>query len=160
MTPFIPRQYLGKCLLKIYQIFGLRQVTTAEKVMIGYPFHISPKNSISIGRETYIGPYCDFRSNVEIGGFCLLAPNVAFIGGDHKITPKGKKIRYSGRDELKTTVINDDVWIGYRAIIMHGCEIGEGAVIAAGAIVTKDVPAGAIVGGNPARVLKYRLGYE
>lgn len=160
MTPFIPRQLLGKCLLKVYQVFKLRRISTKEKVMIGYPFHISPKNTVEIGKESYVGPYCDFRSNVRIGDYCLLAPNVAFVGGDHKITPKGDKIRYSGIDKLKTTVVNDDVWIGYRAVIMHGCVIGEGAIIAAGAIVTKNVPAGAIVGGNPAKILKYRPGYE
>jgi acetyltransferase-like isoleucine patch superfamily enzyme len=128
--------------------------------MIGYPFHVSSKNKISIGKESYIGPYCDFRSDVRIGEYCLLAPNVAFIGGDHKITRKGEKLRYSGRGELKMTVVNNDVWIGYKAIIIQGCEIGEGAIIAAGAVVVKDVPQGAIVGGNPAKIIKYRPGYE
>ena len=54
-------------------------------------------------------------------------------------------------------VINDDVWIGYNALIMSGVEIGQGAVIAAGAVVTKNIPPYAIAGGVPARVLKYRF---
>lgn len=54
-------------------------------------------------------------------------------------------------------VVHDDVWIGFRAVILSGVEIGQGAVIAAGAVVTKDVPPYSIVGGNPARVIKSRF---
>lgn len=57
-------------------------------------------------------------------------------------------------------IVNDDVWIGYRATIMSGVQIGQGAVVAAGAVVTKDVPPYAIVGGVPAKVIKYRFPEE
>lgn len=57
-------------------------------------------------------------------------------------------------------IVDDDVWIGYRATIMSGVHIGQGAVVAAGAVVTKDVPPYAIVGGVPARVIKYRFSPE
>ena len=57
---------------------------------------------------------------------------------------------------MKKTVVGKDVWIGYGAIIMHGLNIGDSAIIAAGAVVTKDVQAGAIVGGNPAKFIKWR----
>ncbi len=57
---------------------------------------------------------------------------------------------------LKPVTIADNVWIGCRATIVPGVTINEGAVIASGAVVTKDVPKGAVVGGNPAKVLKYR----
>lgn len=65
-------------------------------------------------------------------------------------------IPYDKRYVEKKVVINEYVWIGARATILPGVNIGEGAVIAAGAVVTKDVPAYALVGGNPAKVIKYR----
>ena len=57
---------------------------------------------------------------------------------------------------MHTIVIGDDAWVGHGSIIMHGVNIGQGAVIAAGALVTKNVPARAIVGGNPAKIIRYR----
>jgi acetyltransferase-like isoleucine patch superfamily enzyme len=86
----------------------------------------------------------------------MLASNVALVGGDHRIDGITTTINRSGRDEMKTTFIGSDVWIGHGAIILHGVVIGSGAVIAAGSIVTKDVEPRAIVGGNPARLIRYR----
>lgn len=65
-------------------------------------------------------------------------------------------MRLQGDSEPKPIVIGDDVWIGARSIILKGVHIGKGAVIAAGAVVSRDVPEYAIVGGVPARVIKYR----
>jgi maltose O-acetyltransferase len=65
-------------------------------------------------------------------------------------------MRQQGRADLKSVVIEDDVWIGTRAIILPGVTVHHGSIIAAGAVVTKDVPEYAIVGGNPAKVIKYR----
>ena len=65
-------------------------------------------------------------------------------------------MRLQGDSVSKTVIIGDDVWIGARVIILKGVYVGKGAVIAAGAILTKDVPEYAIVGGVPAKVIKYR----
>jgi acetyltransferase-like isoleucine patch superfamily enzyme len=78
------------------------------------------------------------------------------VGGDHKIDKINVPIRRSGRDIMKQIVIEDNVWVGQGAIIMHGVHIRSGAVIAAGAVVTKDVDNNAIVGGNPAILIRYR----
>lgn len=79
------------------------------------------------------------------------------MGGDHEINTVGVPMIWAGRGVARTVRIEDDVWIGHRALIMHGITIGRGAVVAAGALVTKDVPAYAIVGGVPAKVLKMRF---
>ena len=68
----------------------------------------------------------------------------------------GGAIPYDSTVVLKNIVIHDYVWLGNRVLIVGPVEIGEGAIVAAGAVVTKNVPALAIVGGNPARVIKYR----
>ena len=109
--------------------------------------------------------------NAEIGKFCSIASNVSIGPGMHKTdgisthpvfflnnTPLVKK--YSDIDLFETsrrTIIGHDVWIGEKALIMDGVEIGTGAIIAAGSVVTKNVEPYAIVGGVPAKLLKYRF---
>ncbi|WP_366520909.1 DapH/DapD/GlmU-related protein [Mucilaginibacter sp.] len=103
-----------------------------------------------------MGNYCHLSANAVIGNDVLFASFVSLVGGDHKIDNIDVPIRLSGRDEFKTITIGDNVWIGHGAIVMHGINIETGAVIASGAVVTKDVPANAIVGGNPAKFIRYR----
>ena len=90
------------------------------------------------------------------------------MGGEHdyhklSMYPFEKAILQNGRAMTQNKgdiKIGDDVWIGYNAIILSGVKIGQGAVIAAGAVVVKDVPPYAIVGGNPAKIIKYRCSEE
>lgn len=86
-------------------------------------------------------------------------------GGDHRIDLIGKHIYEIGEDEKlpendKDVIIEDGVWCGCNVTILKGCHIGKGAVVAAGSVVTKDVPPYAIVGGNPAKVIKFRFTEE
>ena len=110
-----------------------------------------------------------------IGKFCAIATGVQFImnGANHKIagfstfpffifgngweesTPQPGDLPYKG-----DTVIGNDVWFGYQALIMPGVKIGNGAIISSRAVVTSDVPAYAIVGGNPAKLIKKRFSDE
>ena len=108
-------------------------------------------------------------SKLEIGNYCSIAQNVRFIlDADHQIKsissyPFKVKLLQSKLFEATSKgdiVIDDDVWIGYGATIMSGVHIGQGAVVAAGAVVTKDVPPYAIVGGVPAKIIKYRFSLE
>lgn len=100
-----------------------------------------------------------------IGNYCSIAPEVIFMtDGEHSyksISTYPFATRYFNKsiDTLSKgdIIIGDDVWIGYGAIIMSGVNIGQGAVIAAGSVVTKDVPPYAIVGGVPAKIIKYRF---
>ena len=121
--------------------------------------------NIYLGNNIYLGPNLIFmssRAKIYIGDHVVFGPQAVIISGDHRIDVPGKFI-----DEIKDNdkrpqddqdvIIKGDNWIGARAIILKGVTIGEGAVVAAGAIVTKDVPPYAIVGGNPARVIQYRF---
>nr|WP_304578711.1 CatB-related O-acetyltransferase [uncultured Acetatifactor sp.] len=105
---------------------------------------------------------------INIGNFVSIAPNVFYIlDAEHYVNHLstypfwvgilGEKVEAFGKGDI---TVDDDVWIGYGATILSGVHIGQGAVIAAGAVVTKDVPPYAIVGGNPARIIRYRFGDE
>lgn len=108
-----------------------------------------------------------FPSNTVIGNYCSIAVGVKYLNGNHPYDQVSmhplfynKKLGFVKEDTIKRTnlVIGNDVWIGCNALITSGCtKIGNGAVIGAGSIVTKDVPAYAIVAGNPAHVIKYRF---
>lgn len=103
---------------------------------------------------------------LNIGNYCSIAEGVMFLlSGEHSIDTiasfpfKAKVLKICEMEGLSRgdIVVDDDVWIGYGATIMSGVHIGQGAVVAAGAVVTKDVPPYAIVGGVPAKVIKYRF---
>lgn len=123
---------------------------------------------ITIGKNTYgeISCLATRKTNkLFIGAYCSIADNVTFVlCADHNIgliSTYPFQAKLFGHDIDATSkgdiIVDDDVWIGYGATIMSGVHIGQGAVVAAGAVVTKDVPPYAIVGGVPAKVIKYRF---
>lgn len=95
------------------------------------------------------------NGGVEIGNRVLVGYRVQILSQNHEI-PKGKGRIFGSGHVKKKVVIGDDVWIGANSIILPGVNIGEGAIIAAGSVVTKDVPAFSIVAGVPARIMKIR----
>ena len=118
--------------------------------------------NISIGNNVYIGPGANFLSSdstIEIKNYVLFGPNVTIITGDHPMDLGGEYIfnlKEKHKKHDSPVVINNDVWVGASVTILKGVTIGEGAVVAAGSLVIKNVPSYAIVGGVPANVLKYR----
>ncbi len=111
-----------------------------------------------------ISRYSKYDSSIKVGNCCSIADEVNFLlGGGHNYKTVSSfpfKAILDGEGEALSKgdiVLDDDVWIGYRATIMSGVHIGQGAVVAAGAVVTKDVPPYAIVGGVPAKIIKYRF---
>lgn len=130
--------------------------TIGKRYTVGRGIFISRKNKITIGDDFYMGNYCHLASNAEIGNDVMFASYVSLVGGDHDITNPDILLRQSGRGTFKTTIIEDNVWLGHGVVVMHGVRIGSGAVIAAGAVITKDVPENEIWGGNPSRLLKVR----
>jgi acetyltransferase-like isoleucine patch superfamily enzyme len=131
-------------------------------------------SSSSIGKGTYVGMNSSL-CNCEIGKFCSIAANVSVITGNHpqhfvSTCPsffsilKQNGISYTDKqlyeEVLPKTKIGNDVWIGEGVKIMGGVKIGNGAILGAGALVTKDVPAYAVVVGVPAKVMKYRFSVD
>ena len=114
--------------------------------------------SLKIGADTCIQPRCQFsayKAAIEIGCGVQIAPNCAFYPYTHGVAP-GELIRQQPLQTKGGIVIDDDAWLGYGVIVLDGVRIGKGAVIGAGAVVTHDIPDGAIAVGAPARVVKLR----
>jgi maltose O-acetyltransferase len=112
-------------------------------------------SGIEIG--DYSGLGVDSRIGlVKIGKDVMMGPEVMIISANHMYSDLKRPMRVQGWVS-EAVIIEDDVWIGARAIILRGRRIGRGSIIGAGSVVTADVPQYAVVGGNPARILKYRL---
>ena len=127
---------------------------------IGEFSYISPGCS-AVNRKSRIGKYCSIGTNVQIGvsqhptGWLSTSPVFYF---KHKFGfPSEGKEGYAERDLIQPVEIGNDVWVGYNAILMDGIKVGDGAIVGAGAVVTKDVPPYAIVGGVPAKLIRYRF---
>jgi len=125
------------------------------------------KSHLSIGVNCYIGRDSQIECDAEIGHHVIMANRVAFVGRyDHNYLQVGTPTRLANqiRDDnynwkglgLKV-VVQDDVWIGYGAIILSGVTLGEGCIVASGSVVTRDVAPYTIVGGNPAKQITTRL---
>ena len=126
-------------------------------------------SKIIVGKKTYgeisLTDFSPANTKLIIGSYCSIAPNVKFLlGGEHQIKsistyPFRIKV-FNGKHSARSKgdiVIKDDVWICESAIICSGITIGQGAIVASGAVVTKDVEPYSIVGGNPAKIIKYRF---
>lgn len=137
-----------------------------------YPMTIFDETRVSVGKYTYgeLNVNTSGESGrLMIGSYCSIASEVVFLlSADHYIDHistypfKVKAIKTCEKEAISKgdIIVDDDVWIGQRATILSGVHIGQGAIVAAGAVVTKDVPPYAIVAGVPAKVIKYRFDPE
>lgn len=110
---------------------------------------------IAIGNRSELGRDCLIYGGVTLGDDVLMGPGVKIFSRNHRYLAVDVPIAAQGED-FKPVRVGSDVWIGANVLIMPGVTIHDHAVIAGGAVVTKDVPEFAVVGGNPARVLKWR----
>ena len=122
-----------------------------ESTTIFTPFHTNFGKHIQLGKNVFINHDCTF---LDLGGIIieddvLIGPKVSIITENHPVNPNERKIL-----EIKLVTIKRNVWIGANATILPGVTIGKNSVVAAGAVVTKDVPANTVVAGIPAKVIK------
>lgn len=131
-------------------------------------------DTVSLGDFSYVGVNTSV-AHTKVGKFCCIAPDCKIGLGKHpsstfvSINPiffstlKQAQITFANKnyfEEFENIEIENDVWIGANAIVMDGVTISNGAIVGAGSVVTKDVPPYAIVGGVPARIIKYRFNEE
>lgn len=116
--------------------------------------------AVELGDNSGLGINCRISGKTVIGNNVMMGPNVCIFTKNHAFDRTDIPMTAQGMSEEKPVIIEDDVWIGANAIILPGVTISQGSIIGAGAIVTKNVPPYAIVGGNPATVIKYRKHIE
>jgi acetyltransferase-like isoleucine patch superfamily enzyme len=115
------------------------------------PFYTDCGKNISVGRNVFINSGCRFQDQggISIGDGALIGHNVVLATLNHDIDPRKRSTLHPA-----PISIGQDVWIGANATVLPGVTVGDGAIIAAGAVVTKDVPANVIAGGVPAKIIK------
>lgn len=175
---------MSSIIRKILDIFYIELIKPIKKLIFKYKWYLKnpnsntkainifPMNKVSVGKYTY-GPldvrfYGNDNESLLIGSYCCISEGVKFIlGGEHHPEYLSNYPFYLnwgiGNDLLDRNtkgpiIIEDDVWIGFNSIILSGVKIGQGAIIAAGSVVTKDVPAYSIYTTN--KILKYRFSPE
>jgi acetyltransferase-like isoleucine patch superfamily enzyme len=137
-----------------------RNVALGKNVHIGVGTILDAPHRLIVADHVYIGKYCTVECDGQIGRWVMIANHVGIIGRyDHNFRCVGKGIiespwvgdrNYDGPGTRLDVTIEDDIWVGFGAIILSGVRIGRGAVIGAGSVVTKDVAPYSIVTGNPA----------
>jgi len=153
---------------KIGLLLAVRKnVVYSANLHVGPGSILEAPKQLVIGNNVYIGKSCTIECDGCIGDNVLIANSVGLIGRyDHDYSIIGVPIRqapwigeasYEGSGKDLKIIIEDDVWVGYGAIVLSGVTIGRGAIVAAGSVVTRDVPPYAIVAGNPAKLRSYRF---
>lgn len=145
-----------------------RQYKIAGGFHAGARVRLWARNSIVIGKNFYIGRDSQIETDCIIGDYVIFGNKVAIVGKyDHNFQQIGVPVRmamqirdvdynWKGKEE-NPVIIGNDVWVGYGSIIMSGVKIGDGAIIAAGSVVVKDVEPYTIFGGVPAKKIKDRF---
>ena len=141
--------------------FSLRCGYARREGLVRIPWSVSiwaPNKIVEFGDRVQFGPRCVVQCDIKFGNDVLIAGDVAFVGrNDHCVDVVGKTIWDSPRGKLQLTTIEDDVWIGYGAIVLSGVTIGRGSIVAAGAVVSSDVGRYSIVAGVPAKEVAKRF---
>ncbi|WP_298355551.1 sugar O-acetyltransferase [uncultured Litoreibacter sp.] len=133
---------------------SLAKLIDAENAIIEAPFHCAYGINIKLGKDVFLNTGCTILdcATVTIADQCQLGPNVHIYCAEHHKDPIKRSVE--GLEIAHPVHIGKRVWIGGGAIILAGVTIGEGAVVGAGSVVTKDVAAGQVVVGNPARPIQ------
>lgn len=152
-----------------YQFFKLKW-KRKNKHNNTFPINQFDMSKVRVGKGTYgnLNVKNTTNAKLNIGNFCSIAEGVTFlVGWDHPVNNVSSypfKVMQCGQGEEAISkgdiVLDDDVWLGYRVTVLSGVHVCQGAIVAAGAVVTKDVPPYAIVGGVPAKVIKYRFSQD
>ena len=152
---WLPRSCYSIVSLKI-RYFFLKRIAKNVGKNVNIEQHVVFGEEFEIGDNSTVGFRSDIYGPVKIGKDVMIGPEVAIYTHNHKHDEIDIPMIKQGYTENKPVYIEDNVWIGRRVLIMPGVCIGTGSIVAAGAVVTKNVEPYSIVGGNPAKIIKYR----
>lgn len=151
----MPLSKKSKVAKKMRAWFGKKIMSSVGKdINIEKGAVFNPK--CSLGDKSGIGVCCELYGTVQIGKFVNMGPEVIVYTRNHRTSRCDLLMQEQGYEEERPVIIEDDVWIGRRVIILPGVTIGKGSVIGAGAVVPKSIPPFSVAAGNPAKVVKTR----
>ena len=149
----------------LHWVCGRGDIVLGDDVLIDGKCHFlfaarfSDCPTLTVGDHSFIGHDCQFTigRRITIGRHCLIAGQARLYDSDGHSTDPGARLAGLPPPEetVKPIVVNDNVWVGTGALILKGVTIGEGSVVAACAVVTRDIPPGVLVAGNPARIVRH-----
>lgn len=151
-TPFvgkISKKIRVAVVSKLFKSVGVN-VNVERGARFGY------KNNIVIGDNSGIGINANIPPDITIGNNVMMGPDCVIYAANHKFDETSIPMNQQGHEPMKKTIIGNDVWIGGRVIMMPGKTIGDGVIVGAGSVVTKDLESYGIYGGNPAKLIKMR----
>lgn len=152
---------------KIKALAFRKVLSHGDDLHLGAGTRIWAPSHVRMGNQVYVGKDVHIEANCQIGDFCLIANRVAIVGRhDHDFSAVGFPVRFSpwvgsmrfpSKYANEEAVIEDDVWLGFGSIILTGVTVGRGSVVAAGSVVTRDIPPYSIAAGVPAKVIGKRF---
>lgn len=155
---------MRRLLFALYRAIAVRgAVTLGPNVHVGIGSRVWAPSGLNIGQDVYIGKFCTVECNGIIGPGSLIANSVGLVGrSDHDIHQVGVPVRLSRwagtNTHLQTSIsVGRDCWIGFGAIVLGSVSIGDSSIVAAGSVVTRDIPENSICAGNPAIVIRSRF---
>ena len=164
IATYLPNSYslFGGVIFNAFRVFLCKRIfkkcgkirTINRKVFFG-----SGRN-IEMGDESGIGANTEIPSDTIIGNHVILSRRCFVLDRNHEFSDTNKPINDQGCKPRKQTIIEDDCWIGLNSILTPGRHIAKGTIVAMGSVLTRDYPPYSIVGGNPAKIIKYRKDNE
>lgn len=157
-TTFALRYVLCSLRSWLYFTFKFRNVEYKGFIRVMKGTHFAPGAQIRLGHNVQFGMYCDVATDLTVGDNVLFAGKVCVVGKhDHTFNEVGKTIWQGNHEQGQPTVIGNDVWLGNGVTVVGPVKIGSGSIVAAGAVVTRNIPSCEIWGGVPARKIADRF---
>lgn len=140
------RSYIAKKLFK----------RTGKDITIKHGAYFGDGKNIVMGDYSQLGINCKVENDLIMGDYVLMGPEVVIYSSSHEYKDIDVPIMLQGAKEINPVTIGNDVWIGLRSTIMPGVKVGNHVIIGSNSVVTKDIPDYAVVGGAPAKIIRYR----
>ncbi len=148
--------YLGK-ISRYIRVFFARKILLSIGTNVNIEKGAMITSLCSVGNNSGIGINAQLHGKVVIGDNVMMGPECIIYTQNHEFSNPKIPMNRQGFKKDEPVLIGNDVWIGGRVIILPGIKVGDGSVIGAGSVVTKDIPPFSIVGGNPAKIIRSRL---
>lgn len=152
---WFPQSIYSKTAMRLRRFFA-KQICCSVGKEVNIERNATFGSAVSIGDYSGLGRNCELHGEVYIGNYVMMAPECVFYTQNHAFASIDIPMCQQGNQPVKPIWIGDDVWLGRRVIVMPNVTIGNGCIIAAGAVVTSDIPPFSIAGGVPAKVIKSR----